>query len=102
MRLGVKCGWADATAMEIAQYPDSAVFHQVHTLAQCDAWKCLDGCGNEAGLDGFHPCNEQGKTEDADGKDIQPTADWPGLYVCGSCGKILTAAGEVYREAPTT
>ena len=47
-----------------------------------DAWHCL--CGNQPCDGGFYPC-------DTDGNEMDPVigSDWPELYVCADCGRII-------------
>lgn len=38
-------------------------------------------CGNQAWLEGFHPCN-------IDGEYVEPDLKWKGHYKCDRCGQI--------------
>ena len=38
-------------------------------------------CENTSFDSGFFPCDNNGKI-------IEPTNDWEGLYICADCGKI--------------
>lgn len=50
-------------------------------------------CGNEPSIYGFYPC-------DIHGEEMEPLigSDWPGLYRCDKCKKILD--GETGKEVP--
>ena len=54
-----------------------------HEFGNDEAWHC--SCGNEPHLEGFYPCN-------ADGKVVEPTeAEWKDeLYRCDRCGFVFT------------
>lgn len=45
-------------------------------------WICV--CGNTANHSGFFACNKQGN-------EMEPLigSDWPNLYVCAGCGRII-------------
>lgn len=45
-----------------------------------DAWVCW--CRNRPSDYGFYPC-------DAEGNDMEPEGDWPGLYRCDRCGRVI-------------
>jgi len=45
-----------------------------------DAWICL--CGNVPESDGFFP-------SDRAGNEMEPKNDWPELYVCNRCSRII-------------
>lgn len=51
-----------------------------HEASNDEAWICL--CGNEPSSDGFFPCDKAGN-------EMEPTPDWPDLYVCARCGRII-------------
>ena len=38
-------------------------------------------CGNEIAFTGFYPVN-------ADGIEVEPDADWGGMYKCADCGQL--------------
>ncbi|MFH0828801.1 MAG: hypothetical protein V1907_01315 [Candidatus Kerfeldbacteria bacterium] len=56
--------------------------HITHEPADPDAWVCL--CGNTPTLEGFLPCDVQGRP-------VSPTPqDWTtNAYVCNRCGRII-------------
>lgn len=47
------------------------------------AWVCV--CGNRPELDGFYPC-------DMDGKEQEPDFSWEGFYLCAACGLVINQA----------
>jgi hypothetical protein len=51
-----------------------------HEPGNDEAWICV--CGNEPSEDGFFPC-------DNNGNEMEPTAEWPGAYVCFRCGRMI-------------
>lgn len=53
-----------------------------HVPNDREVWVCI--CKNTPSDYGFYPC-------DKDGNEIEPLigSDWNGLYVCGSCRKII-------------
>jgi hypothetical protein len=53
-----------------------------HEEGNDEAWICL--CGNRPIANGFFPCDEKGD-------EMEPLigSNWNGLYVCGSCGRII-------------
>jgi hypothetical protein len=51
-----------------------------HEPPNKEAWICV--CGNRPDSHGFYPC-------DKDGNEMEPTKEWPDLYVCDSCGRII-------------
>ena len=56
---------------------DEAITHE---KGNDEAWICI--CRNKPSQDGFFPC-------DVNGNEMEPLADWPGLYVCARCGRII-------------
>ena len=45
-----------------------------------DAWVC--NCGNMPHVDGFSPC-------DKNGKEVEPDEKWEDLYICLACNRII-------------
>lgn len=56
-----------------------------------DFYECP--CGNSPRADGLYPC-------DAAGTEVEPDANWPGLYLCAGCGRI--ADPETYDAVACT
>ena len=56
--------------------------HITHQPDDKDAWVCV--CGNTPTSQGFYPCDDKGN-------EVEPLADWPGLYFCDRCGRIIDA-----------
>ncbi len=55
-----------------------------------DDWRCL--CGNTTEADGFFACNWAGQQ-------MEPKGDWPGLYVCFRCKRVVDGeTSEVLNE----
>jgi hypothetical protein len=59
---------------------DTATEHITHEAGNDEAWICI--CKNTPVSDGFYPCNKEGI-------EVEPTAEWDGLYVCAKCGRII-------------